>query len=135
MILCSRWASEMPFTEAHADLVRRLASQEDGLAVVVTNRIDLSPQVSVVNVGILDHPVSGSPVVGFVIKEGPRKLANLRVRPQTTILFRSGWKWVAVEGKAVLAGPNDRLEALAPDQVPALLRNVYAASVGGAPDP
>jgi hypothetical protein len=49
-------------------------------------------------------------------------------------VFRSGWEWVAVEGDADLAGPDDDLEGLAPSEIPRLLREVYAAAVGGAPD-
>lgn len=41
---------------------------------------------------------------------------------------------IAVEGKAELAGPRDSLEGLATDDVPGLLRMVYAGAVGGSPD-
>jgi len=78
--------------------------------------------------------VTGGPVVGFVIRGGAKKLANLRVRPRGTVVFRSGWEWVAVEGEADLAGPDDPLEGVAPDQVLPLLRQVYAAAVGGTAD-
>jgi PPOX class probable F420-dependent enzyme len=99
------------------------------LAVVVTSRSDGSPQVSVVNAGVLEHPVTGETVVGFVARGGTRKLPNLRAQPRATVVFRSGWDWVAVEGDAELAGPDDPLEGL--DDVPKLLRTVYAAAVGG----
>lgn len=49
-----------------------------------------------------------------------------------TVVFRSGWEWVAVEGDADLAGPDDVLEK-SPD-VPRLLRQVYAAAVVGTED-
>jgi hypothetical protein len=48
-----------------------------------------------------------------------------------TVVFRSGWDWVAVEGDADLAGPDDRLDGLNPGDVPRLLRTVYAAAAGG----
>jgi hypothetical protein len=40
---------------------------------------------SVVNAGVLDPPVTGEPVVGFVIRGRARKLANLRVRPRVIV--------------------------------------------------
>jgi PPOX class probable F420-dependent enzyme len=113
------------------DRARELGSRESGLAVVVTTRADGSPVVSVVNAGVLDHPVTGAPVVGFVARGGARKLPNLRARPHLTVLFRSGWDWVAVEGEALLAGPDDQLQGLDRADVPRLLRTVYAAAVGG----
>ena len=81
--------------------------------------------------GVLDHPVRGEPVVAFVARGEARKLAILRVRPCLTVVFRAGWDWVAVEGVAELAGPDDPLARLEPAAVPRLLRNVYAAAVGG----
>jgi hypothetical protein len=85
--------------------------------------------VSVVNAGVLDHPVTREGVVGFVARGGTRKLPNLRARPRATVLFRSGWEWVAVEGDVELAGPNDPLAGV--EDLPGLLRTVYAAAVGG----
>jgi len=113
------------------DRALELGAREDGLAVVVTIRDDGSAQASVVNAGVLDHPVTGDQVVGFVARGGVRKLSNLRVRPRMTIVFRSGWDWLAVEGDAELAGPDDPLDGLDPGAVPRLLREVYAAAVGG----
>ena len=111
---------------------RQLGAREAGLAVAVTTRDDGSPQVSVVNAGVVDHPVTGERVVGFVARGGTRKLVHLRTRPRATVLFRSGWEWVAVEGDTDLAGPDDPLEGV--DDVPKLLRTVYAAAVGGSED-
>ena len=116
------------------DRARELGDREDGLAAVVVTRADGTPVVSVVNAGILEHPVRGDTVVGFVARGGARKLPNLRARPHVTVVFRSGWNWVAVEGDAELAGVNDRLEGVDPHEVPRLLRTVYAAAVGGTED-
>lgn len=116
------------------DRARELGARESGLAVAITTRANGSPRASVVNAGVLDHPVSGEPVVGFVSRGSARKLADIRERPRVTVVFRSDWEWVAVEGDAELAGPVDRLEGLRPDDVPSLLRAVYAAAVGGNPD-
>ncbi len=113
---------------------RELGARESGRAIAVTSRIDGSFPATVVNAGVLDHPVTGELTVGFVARGHARKLANLRSRPQVTVLFRSGWEWVAVEGTAELAGPDDLLAGLQPRDISTLLREVYAAAVGGTGD-
>ncbi len=109
------------------DRVRDLARRDHGLAVIVTQRSDGSPQTSLVNAGVLDHPVTSEPVVGFVIRGDTVKHRNLRARPRATAVFRAGWEWVAVEGGVDLIGPDD-----APDtaDVPQLLRDVFTAAGG-----
>ncbi|SRR6266568_1335919 len=116
-------------TSALLGRARELSIRESGLAVAVTQRRDGSPVVSVVNAGVIHHPVTGELVVGFVARGGARKLANLRARPHATIAFRSGWEWIAVEGDVELAGPDDPLEGV--DDISNVLRTVYAAAVGG----
>jgi PPOX class probable F420-dependent enzyme len=115
---------------AELDRVRELGSREDGLAIVVTTRADGSAQVSVVNAGVLDHPVSGERVVGFVARGAAVKLGNLRDRPRATVVFRAGWEWVAVEGRTEIAGPDDALDGFEPASVPQLLRDVFSAAGG-----
>ena len=115
---------------ANMEKVRTLARADQGLAIVITQRGDGSPQVSLVNAGPLDHPVSGEPVVGFVVAGGTVKQRNLRARPRATVVFRAGWDWVAVEGTVGLAGPEDDLEGLDPSAVPQLLRDVFTAAGG-----
>ena len=112
------------------DRVRQLVSRDHGLAVVVTQRTDGSPQTSVVNAGVLDHPVTGEPVVGFVIRGDTLKRQHLRERPRATVVFRAGWEWVAVEGDADLAGPEHELDGFDPAGVPQLLRDVFSAAGG-----
>jgi PPOX class probable F420-dependent enzyme len=107
-----------------------LAAQEHGLVVVSTVRADGTVQSSVVNAGVLPHPATGRPVLAFVTY-GPVKLANLRSRPQLAVTFRHGWEWVAVEGRAELAGPDDRPGWLdGDDGVRLLLRDVFTAAGG-----
>ncbi|MBV9353709.1 MAG: PPOX class F420-dependent oxidoreductase [Mycobacterium sp.] len=107
-----------------------LASGEKGLAIVSTVRADGTVQASLVNVGLLAHPVSGEAVLGFVTY-GKVKLANLRARPQLAITFRNGWRWATVEGRAELAGPDDPQPWLADaDQLRLLIREVYSAAGG-----
>jgi PPOX class probable F420-dependent enzyme len=113
------------------DRVRELGARESGLAVVFTTRADGTGQASIVNAGVVDHPVTGEPVVAFVARGEVKKLTNLRARPRLTLVFRSGWEWVAVEGETDLAGPDHPLAGFEPRGVPRLLRDVYAAAVGG----
>jgi PPOX class probable F420-dependent enzyme len=112
------------------EYVRDLARRDHGLAVVVTQRADGSPHTSIANAGVLAHPVRGDAVVGLVVAGATRKHANLRIRPRATVVFRTGWEWVAVEGTVDLAGPDDPLEGLDPGRVPQLLRDVFRAAGG-----
>jgi PPOX class probable F420-dependent enzyme len=110
------------------DGFRTMASGEQGLVVVATARADGSVQSTVVNAGVMDHPVTGTPVVAFVAAGGSLKLKNLRERPRATVTVRSGWRWGTVEGSAELAGPDDALAGL--DDVPGLLRDIFTAAGG-----
>jgi PPOX class probable F420-dependent enzyme len=87
-------------------------------------------QASLVNVGLLPHPQSGQPSLGFTTY-GKVKLANLRARPQLAVTFKNGWQWATVEGSAELAGPDDTQPWLADqDQLRLLLREVFTAAGG-----
>jgi PPOX class probable F420-dependent enzyme len=107
-----------------------LLEAERGLAVVATTRAGGSVQASVVNVGVLAHPLRAEPVVAFVARGDSLKLQHVRRDPQATVVARSGWQWVTVEGRAELAGPDDALAGLGSDAVPQLLRDVFRAAGG-----
>jgi len=106
-----------------------LARDDSGLAIVSTLRADGTIQSSLVNTGVLAHPSTGEPVLGFVTY-GKVKMANLRARPQVTAAFRSGWQWAAVEGRAELAGPGDPRPWLDAERLRLLLREVFTAAGG-----
>ncbi len=107
-----------------------LAKGESGLAVVSTIRADGTVQASLVNVGLLPHPATGEPALGFTTY-GKVKLANLRARPQLAATFKNGWRWATVEGRAELAGPDDAQPWLKDaDQLRLLLREVFIAAGG-----
>ena len=108
----------------------RLVAADHGLCVVSTVRADGSVQSTVVNGGVLKHPVTGAEVVGFVVRGGTKKQANLRARPRTTVVVRAGWQWAAAEGPVELAGPDDALPGLDPGGLPRLLRDVFTAAGG-----
>jgi PPOX class probable F420-dependent enzyme len=100
------------------------------LCVVSTLRADDTIHSSVVNVGVLDHPMTGASVVGFVALGGSRKLVHLRARPQATVVVRADWEWTAVEGPADLAGPDDPLPGGDAEVTRLLLRAVFTAAGG-----
>jgi PPOX class probable F420-dependent enzyme len=115
---------------AGLDLVRRIGPSDHWLAVVATTRANGSVHASVVNAGILDDPISGRPVVGLVAAGGTRKLTHLRRTGRATVVWRSGWEWVAVEGPVRIAGPDDPLAGVPPEAVPGLLRDVFRGAGG-----
>jgi PPOX class probable F420-dependent enzyme len=117
-------------TGAGLELVARYGPAERWLAVLVTRRPDGEPSTSVVNAGIVRHPVTDGEVVAFVARGGTAKLANLRRHPRATLVFRAGWEWVAVTGPVELAGPDDDLPGLGAVAVPGLLRDVFHAAGG-----
>jgi PPOX class probable F420-dependent enzyme len=106
-----------------------LASDERGLVVISTLRADGTIQASLVNAGIVSHPVTGQPVLGFVTA-GAVKLANLRARPQATATFRNGWRWATIEGRSQIAGPDDPQPWLEPEGLRLLLRAIFSAAGG-----
>jgi PPOX class probable F420-dependent enzyme len=106
-----------------------IGRRERFLVVVSTVRADATIQSSVVSAGILAHPVTGEQVVGFVTY-GRAKLANLRARPQLTVIFRAGGEWVSVEGWAQLAGPDDQQAGLDAERRRLLLREIFQAAGG-----
>jgi PPOX class probable F420-dependent enzyme len=110
-----------------------IARRDQYLAVVSTLRSDRTIQSSVVNAGVLPHPIGGADVVGFVTY-GPTKLANLRQRPNVSVTFRSGWEWATVEGQAELIGPNDVHPSVTGEQLRLLLRQVFTAAGGSHDD-
>ena len=107
-----------------------LVPLDHGLCVVVTRRADQTPATSVVNAGVLTHPVSGAPVVGLVAAGGTRKLANLRADPTIAVVVRAGWQWVAVEGAAELIGPDDPHPEVDDERLRQLLQEVFRAAGG-----
>jgi PPOX class probable F420-dependent enzyme len=109
--------------------VQTIGQGDSYLAIVSTARADGTIQSSLVNAGVMRHPLTGSEVVGFVTY-GRAKLSNLRARPQVNVAFRSGWQWVAVEGTADIIGPDDPHHEVDADRLRTLLREVFAAAGG-----
>jgi PPOX class probable F420-dependent enzyme len=103
---------------------------DHGLAVLALARPDGTVHVSVVSAGVVAHPVSGRPAVGVVAAGRSRKLDHLRARPRATVVLRAGFRWVAAEGPAELAGPDDPLPGVPADRLRLLLREIFTAAGG-----
>lgn len=111
---------------AFADLM----SRDHGLCVFSTLRGDGSIQSSVVNAGVLQHPLTDTTVVGLVAIGGSRKLTHLRVDPRATVVAKAGWQWAAVEGSAQLIGPDDPHPDVDDERLRLLLREIFTAAGG-----
>ena len=120
----------MELTTTDLAVLERLGERERGLVVLATSRPDTSIQTSVVNAGLIHHPLSGERVVGIVARGGTVKLRNLRLRPTASVVFRSGPEWEAIEGPVELIGPDDPLDGFAGSRLPELLREVFRAAGG-----
>jgi PPOX class probable F420-dependent enzyme len=107
-----------------------LISGDQGLCVFSTLRGDGSIQSSVVNAGVLHHPLTDQPVVGLVAIGGGRKLRNLRSDPRATVVAKAGWQWAAVEGPAQLIGPDDPHADVDTERLRLLLREIFTAAGG-----
>jgi PPOX class probable F420-dependent enzyme len=107
-----------------------LVTLDHGLCVINTVRGDGSVQSSVVNAGVLEHPLRGGQVVGLVATGGSRKLHNLRADPRVTIVVRAGWRWAAVEGDAEIIGPDDPHPDIDSEALRLLLRDIFRAAGG-----
>jgi PPOX class probable F420-dependent enzyme len=115
---------------ANIEDFRKLVPGDHGLVVVSVTRDDGTISSSVVNAGVLPHPVSGETVVGMVVRGGTRKLANWRKRPYANVVIRSGWQWAAAEGRVDLIGPDDPQPGIDADRLRLLLREIFTAAGG-----
>lgn len=107
-----------------------LVALDHGLSVVVTLRADHTPHTTVVNAGVLPHPLTGSDTVAFVAAGATRKLVHLRTNPTIAVVVRAGWQWTAVEGTAELIGPDDPNPHVNAEQLRLLLREIFTAAGG-----
>ncbi|HSZ38479.1 MAG TPA: pyridoxamine 5'-phosphate oxidase [Trebonia sp.] len=115
---------------ANIEDFRKLVAGDHGLVVVSVTRGDGTISSSVVNAGVLPHPVTGESVVGMVVRGGTRKLANWRARPYANVVIRSGWQWAAAEGRVDLIGPDDTAPGFDAERLRLLLREIFTAAGG-----
>ena len=109
--------------------VEKLASGDHGLVTISVSRADGSVHSSVVNAGVMDHPVTGERVVATVLRGPSWKLKRLRSTKRCTVLFRVGWNWASVDGPVDIIGPVDGFDGFE-GSVPQLLRDVFTAAGG-----
>lgn len=109
---------------------RRLIGSDHGLVTVSALRPSGTISSSVVNAGVLAHPVTGETVVGMVARGGTRKLAYWRERPYANVVIRAGWQWAAAEGPVDLIGPDDPEPGIDADRLRLLLREIFTAAGG-----
>ena len=114
--------------------VRRFVAADQGLAVVSFGRPDGSVHSSLVNAGVMSHPVTSDEVVALVVRGNSVKLRHWRRAPGATVVFRAGWSWVGVEGATTIIGPDDRFDGFDPSAVPRVLRDVFTAAGGSHDD-
>jgi PPOX class probable F420-dependent enzyme len=119
-----------PFDMTDLPAFGEFAAADQGLVVFTTLRRDGSAQASVVNAGVLPHPLTNEPVVGLVAIGGARKLAHLRADPRTTVTARTGWRWATVEGTAQLIGPDDPHPDVDEERLRVMLREIFTAAGG-----
>lgn len=115
---------------ASLDTVRSFLSDEHGLAVVSTVQADGAVLSTVVNCGVIDHPVTHEPRLAFVSLGGAARLRHIRGGSPVTAAIRRGWNWVSVTGAAELIGPDDNAHALDADRIRILLRDIFSAAGG-----
>lgn len=115
---------------ATLDDIERLAIGEHGLVTISVARADGSVHSSVVNAGVMEHPVSGERVVATVLGGSSWKLRRLRETRRCTVLFRVGWDWASVDGPVDIIGPSDTMDGFDNAEVPTLLRTVFSAAGG-----
>ena len=115
---------------ANIEDFKKLVAGDHGLVVVSATRNDGTIASSVVNAGVLAHPVTGDAVVGMVIRGGVKKLAYWRERPYANVVIRSGWQWAAVEGRVDLIGPDDPEPSIDGNGLRLLLREIFTAAGG-----
>lgn len=110
--------------------VQDFLATETGLATVSTTQADGRVLSSIVNCGVIDHPVTGEPTVALVSRGIAARIGHIRRGSQVTVAVRRGWNWVGVTGQADLVGPNDIPPSMDADGVRLLLRDVYSSAGG-----
>ena len=112
------------------DDLRALLATETGLVTVASASADFSVVTSVVNAGILPHPVGGAEVIGLVSRADAVRVRHVIAGRPLTVTARRGWTWVSARGPADLIGPDHPRDAVDADGVRQLLRDIFHAAGG-----
>lgn len=113
--------------------VKQYLSTDTGLAVISTTQADGRVLSSLVNFGVIDHPVHGDPRVAMVSVGTAARLKHIRRGSEVTVAVTRGWNWVGVTGPAELFGPAETNAAFDDEALRLLIREIYK-SAGGTHD-
>ena len=104
--------------------------EETGLATVSTTQIDGRILSTVVNCGMIEHPITGDTCVAFVSSSNAARLKHIERGSQVTVSVRRGWVWSSVTGPADLIKPESLPEGIDSEKMRLLLREVFHAAGG-----
>jgi len=110
--------------------VREFAAADRGLSFVSFARADGTVHSTLINAGVMAHPITGDVVVAFVVRGDTVKLRHWRHTRTATITFRAGWSWIGVEGSVTQVGPDDPMDGFDPEDLPRILREIFTAAGG-----
>ena len=105
-------------------------SEETGLATVSTTQADGRVLSTVVNCGMIKHPLTGSTCVAFVSGGNAARLKHVDRGSQVTVSVRRGWAWSSATGPADLIRPGSLPENINAEKMRLLLREVFHAAGG-----
>jgi len=105
-------------------------SEETGLATISTSQVDGRVLSSVVNCGMIEHPLTGDVCVALVSGSKATRLKHIDRGSQVTISVRRGWAWSSATGPADLIRPEKLPEGIDTEQMRLLLREVFHAAGG-----
>ena len=105
-------------------------SEETGLATVSTTQADGRILSTVVNCGIIEHPLTGDTCVAFVSGGNAARLKHVDRGSQVTVSVRRGWSWSSATGPADLIRPESLPEGINAEEMRLLLREVFHAAGG-----
>ena len=110
--------------------VKQYLSTDAGLAVISTTQKDGRVLSSLVNCGVIEHPVTGDPRVAMVSGGSAARLGHVRRGSHVTVAVTRGWNWVGVTGPAELFGPAETNAAFDDEALRLLIRQIYQAAGG-----
>ena len=105
-------------------------SAETGLATVSTTQADGRILSTVVNCGMIEHPLTGDTCVAFVSGGNAARLKHVDRGSQVTVSVRRGWSWSSATGPADLIRPESLPEGINAEEMRLLLREVFHAAGG-----
>ena len=104
--------------------------EETCLATVSTTQIDGRILSTVVNCGMIEHPITGDTCVAFVSGSNAARLKHIERVSQLNDSVRRGWVWSSVTGPADLIKSESLPEGIDSEKMRLLLREVCHAAGG-----